>query len=118
MPTDETPATRLNTEMTVKATSPSTPFIKGESSNNLSKSEDELLQTTSSFIAEPQQPKYAAKAEYAEKSGSPEWDNIIDNLTAEIKTRHYSRKTLKTTMIYTHCVPSRTVKEAKSPLDF
>jgi len=25
---------------------------------------------------------------------------------------------LRTTMIYTHCVPSMTVKEAKSPLDF
>jgi site-specific recombinase XerD len=25
---------------------------------------------------------------------------------------------LKTTMIYTHCVPVRTVKEPKSPLDF
>lgn len=25
---------------------------------------------------------------------------------------------LKTTMIYTHCVPIRTVKEPKSPLDF
>jgi site-specific recombinase XerC len=25
---------------------------------------------------------------------------------------------VRTTMIYTHCVPSRTVKEAKSPLDF
>lgn len=25
---------------------------------------------------------------------------------------------VKTTMIYTHCVPSRTIKEAKSPLDF
>jgi hypothetical protein len=24
---------------------------------------------------------------------------------------------LKTTMIYTHCVPVRTIKEAKSPLD-
>ncbi|MDI6722713.1 MAG: integron integrase [Candidatus Aenigmarchaeota archaeon] len=93
---DETPATRLNTETTVKATSPSTPFIKGESSNNLSKSEDELLQTTSSFIAEYQHPKYAAKAEYAEKSVSPEWDKVISDLAAEIKTRHYSRKTLKT----------------------
>ncbi len=30
-----------------------------------------------------------------EKSGSPAWDKIIDNLAAEIKTRHYSRKTLK-----------------------
>jgi len=25
---------------------------------------------------------------------------------------------VRTTMIYTHCVPSRTVKEVKSPLDF
>ncbi len=99
-PADETLATRLNTETTVKATSPSTPLrvvdlIKGESSNNLSKSKDELLQTTSAFIAEPQQPKYAAKAEYAEKSVSPEWDKVISDLAAEIKTRHYSRKTLK-----------------------
>ncbi len=30
-----------------------------------------------------------------EKSESPAWDKIIDNLAAEIKTRHYSRKTLK-----------------------
>ncbi len=25
---------------------------------------------------------------------------------------------VRTTMIYTHCVPSKTVKEARSPLDF
>jgi len=25
---------------------------------------------------------------------------------------------VRTTMIYTHCVPSRTAKERKSPLDF
>jgi hypothetical protein len=25
---------------------------------------------------------------------------------------------VRTTMIYTHCIPSKTVKEAKSPLDF
>ena len=29
------------------------------------------------------------------KSKSPEWDNIIEKLAEEIKTRHYSRKTLK-----------------------
>jgi len=29
------------------------------------------------------------------KSGSPEWDKLISDLAAEIKTRHYSRKTLK-----------------------
>lgn len=31
-----------------------------------------------------------------EKSGSPAWDEIISKLAAEIKVRHYSRKTLKT----------------------
>ena len=30
------------------------------------------------------------------RSGSPAWDKIIDSLAAEIKMRHYSRKTLKT----------------------
>lgn len=30
-----------------------------------------------------------------EKSKSPEWDKIINDLAAEITTRHYSRKTLK-----------------------
>ncbi|MDY7038655.1 MAG: integron integrase [Thermodesulfobacteriota bacterium] len=31
-----------------------------------------------------------------QKSKSPAWDQAIDKLAAEIKTRHYSRKTLKT----------------------
>ena len=31
-----------------------------------------------------------------EKTQSPGWDQVIDLLTAEIKVRHYSRKTLKT----------------------
>lgn len=30
-----------------------------------------------------------------EKSNSPDWDQAIERLAAEIKTRHYSRKTLK-----------------------
>jgi hypothetical protein len=33
---------------------------------------------------------------YPVKSDSPEWDAAIAELAAEIKTRHYSRKTLKT----------------------
>jgi integrase len=37
-----------------------------------------------------------------------------DIRTIQTKLGHSS---LKTTMIYTHCVPVRTVKEAKSPLD-
>jgi integron integrase len=31
-----------------------------------------------------------------ERTASPEWDSVIDRLEAEITTRHYSRKTLKT----------------------
>lgn len=38
-----------------------------------------------------------------------------DIRTIQTKLGHTS---LKTTMIYTHCVPVRTIKEAKSPLDF
>lgn len=36
------------------------------------------------------------KAGYQEKSDSPEWDELLAMLAAEIKVRHYSRKTLKT----------------------
>lgn len=35
-------------------------------------------------------------AGYEEKSDSPEWDVVLAKLAAEIKVRHYSRKTLKT----------------------
>lgn len=35
-------------------------------------------------------------AGYEEKSDSPEWDTVLAVLAAEIKVRHYSRKTLKT----------------------
>ncbi len=30
----------------------------------------------------------------------------------------FGHSDVRTTMIYTHTVPSRTIKEAKSPLDF
>jgi len=33
---------------------------------------------------------------YVVKSDSPEWDAVLEKLAAEIKVRHYSRKTLKT----------------------
>ena len=36
------------------------------------------------------------EAGYAVKSESPEWDAILESLAAEIKVRHYSRKTLQT----------------------
>lgn len=36
------------------------------------------------------------EAGYAVKSDSPEWDKVLAELAAEIKVRHYSRKTLRT----------------------
>lgn len=57
-----------------------------------------------------------------EKTKSREWDEIIDRLAAEINIRTIQtllgHADVRTAMIYTHCVPSKTVKEAKSPLDF
>jgi integron integrase len=37
-----------------------------------------------------------ADAGYQEKTDSPEWDKVLEIMAAEIKVRHYSRKTLKT----------------------
>ncbi|HSW64578.1 MAG TPA: integron integrase [Dissulfurispiraceae bacterium] len=81
--------------------------IKEESSNNISKTEaitpahspdvqpPHCLQKT-----EPAVPQKSAGSRYnewrcLEKSGCPDWDKIIDDLAAEIRMRHYSRKTLK-----------------------
>ena len=36
------------------------------------------------------------EAGYQVKSVSPEWDGVLTTLAAEIKVRHYSRRTLKT----------------------
>ncbi len=133
---NETPPAQINTEKTVKATSPATPFIKGESFNNLSRAEaitpiysplSDMQQPQCVLGTEPAMPQQAGVSlpgdgdlktstprsssrpfvpslpngtRYNEwrclaKSGSPAWDKIIGNLAAEIKIRHYSRKTLK-----------------------
>jgi hypothetical protein len=82
------------------ATTPSTPFVKGEYSK-LSKTEHGDLKTSAPQASlRPFVPPLSAYSRYnewrcLEKSGSPAWDKIIDNLAAEIKIRHYSRKTLK-----------------------
>lgn len=73
----------------VIVTNPATPFIKGEP-----KTEPDM--TTSPAMGKG----YNTRSRYnewrcLEKSGSPEWDKVIFDLSDEIKTRHYSRKTLK-----------------------
>ena len=40
--------------------------------------------------------KYPPPETKSEQSKSPAWDQVIETLSAEIKVRHYSRKTLKT----------------------
>jgi len=49
----------------------------------------------------PQSFEYQRKSQYVEagyqeKTDSPEWDAVLEAMAAEIKVRHYSRKTLKT----------------------
>ena len=44
----------------------------------------------------PQRPSQFRLAGYQEKSDSPEWDEVLATMAAEIKVRHYSRKTLIT----------------------
>jgi len=52
--------------------------------------------TTSSVLPAQRPPWRLWEDGYAVKSDSPEWDAAIAELAAEIKTRHYPRKTLKT----------------------
>ena len=122
---NKTPLAQINTETPLKATAPSTPMnhnspypplilrgggeaggvtIKGESSNNLSRTEAVQRSSSLPYIGDPGQTAIlspSAGKRFNEwrclaKSASPSWDKIIDTLAAEIKTRHYSRKTLKT----------------------
>jgi hypothetical protein len=55
------------------------------------------------IVALPASPKQISsrysqyrEAGYQEKSDSPEWDAVLETMAAEIKVRHYSRKTLIT----------------------
>lgn len=54
-----------------------------------------------SQLIAPQTPVHQRKSQYSDagyqvKSDSPEWDEVLEKLAAEIKVRHYSRKTLRT----------------------
>jgi integron integrase len=102
---DKTLSAKINTEKKLTATSPLSPFIKGESSSKISETAAVQLSTSrprdNSDIERVSLPSHSAGNRFNEwrclkKSASPDWDNIIGNLAAEIKTRHYSRKTLKT----------------------
>jgi integron integrase len=68
------------------------------------------LQPSVSVMPEftPQPSEYQRKSQYVEagyqeKSDSPEWDAVLEAMAAEIKVRHYSRKTLKTYGKWSRC---------------
>jgi hypothetical protein len=63
------------------------------------------MPSNESFYVSEAAPRYSiyasrrsqyTEAGYQEKSDSPEWDKVLETMAAEIKIRHYSRKTLKT----------------------
>jgi len=100
--------THSNAETKAKSTTPSTPFVKGEYTTAVqyrATTEGLPLQVSeekkTSLATGPPMPRQSSNSHYnewrcLEKTGSPEWDKLIDKLAAEIKMRHYSRKTLKT----------------------
>ena len=80
-------------------------FLEAHKQNALSQhpteSVSQMRVTVSKLTAEPSViPKSRmsqySEAGYQEKSESPEWDAVLNAMAAEIKVRHYSRKTLKT----------------------
>jgi len=66
--------------------------------------------TQESYFVSDESPRYSTdatrrsqfiEAGYQERSVSPEWDKALENMAAEIKVRHYSRKTLQTYATWT-----------------
>ena len=92
----------FNAETPEKVAPPSTPFVVREKlSVNISDTGSQSLSSLSPVVTSS--PKPASRRQwrmweegYAVKSDSQEWDTAIGLLASEIKTRHYSRKTLKT----------------------
>ncbi len=80
--------------------------VGGERADNVVPTvNDSAVTWLSSSVQEKQEPVHMpasgspsgySEAGYQEKSESPEWDELLAVLAAEIKARHYSRKTLKT----------------------
>jgi hypothetical protein len=81
-------------------TPPGAPFVKKAYSAPVQE------QTAPSQAAEPAAPlrNESSYNEWRclEKSASPAWDKVISDLSDEIKTRHYSRKTLKAEILGSH----------------
>ncbi len=70
--------------------------IQGISFNSLAKDKEQQLHPAPRpFVTPASSGSHYSEWRCLEKSGSPAWDKVISDLSNEIKTRHYSRKTLK-----------------------
>lgn len=68
--------------------------VKAEQSVELPPEDHSGVLPIASSVASKQ--SFYNVAGYQEKSDSPEWDEAMEKMAAEIKVRHYSRKTLQT----------------------
>ncbi|MEW6586271.1 MAG: integron integrase [Nitrospirota bacterium] len=71
-------------------------FFESQTKKDVSPVPQAAPPTASSPNPLPRKPWRLWEDGYAKTSESPEWDKVISELAAEIKTRHYSSKTLKT----------------------
>jgi integron integrase len=83
----------LPLQVSEETTTPSTPFVKGEF---LADMQPHSVPKTEAATTQQLSNSHYNDWRCLKKSASPEWDALIDKLADEIKTRHYSRKTLKT----------------------
>lgn len=88
----ETKAATMSTSSQYRATTEGLPLQVSDPASQPSDSGD-LVQAS---VTPPSAGKRFNEWRCLAKSKSPAWDKVIDTLAAEIKTRHYSRKTLKT----------------------
>ncbi len=90
------PALRPVTEATIDAYGQHAP---GPDSVSLSPAQTGDVPADSSLNAGTRKNRFGSRYDEwrcLKRTQSPAWDGVIDGLAAEIKTRHYSRKTLKT----------------------
>jgi integron integrase len=94
----ETQRKKESTVAEIRTYTPKQPILLPPSVREKSHPLPRSLQPKTAPLTTPPQPPSWRRWEdgYPITSASPEWDTVIANLADEIKTRHYSRKTLKT----------------------
>ena len=96
----ETKAATISTSSQYRATTEGLPLQVAEATTPiysplLDMRQPHGIPKTEAAIPQKSVGSHYSEGRCLEKSGSPAWDMLITELAAEIKTRHYSRKTLK-----------------------